>query len=116
MDRKCENGKLVLDPGLVNATKKIAPTAAARTRSTSKVCIFNLLCFQHGLIGAKRCVPTPPTVHMEKLTMIDATLRIGIHIDLDAISVKRSANLVFHAPVIAASMVLVRVAAPIARR
>jgi hypothetical protein len=53
---------------------------------------------------------------MKKLTMIDATLRIGIHIDLDAISVKRSANLVFHAPVIAASMVLVRVAAPIARR
>jgi hypothetical protein len=35
MDRKCENGKPVLDPGLVNATKKTAPTAAARIRSTS---------------------------------------------------------------------------------
>src|SRR5436190_5779331 len=94
MDRKSEKGKPVLDPGLVNATKKTAPTAAARIRSTSKVCIFNLLCFSTALLerkGAARPAQPkktrrdlPPTVHMERLTMTDATLRVGIwdHIDL----------------------------------
>jgi len=57
MDRKCENGKPVLDPGLVNATKKIAPTAAARIRSTSRVCIFKHLrqtSFDHSQTGADK--------------------------------------------------------------
>jgi alanine racemase len=76
MDRKCENGKPVLDPGLVNATKKTAPTAAARIRSTSKVCIFNLLCFSTALWPVNLSGNPTPDAANPMLPVVELRARI----------------------------------------